>query len=93
MSIAVFARSVQVISIGALCGLTSVALASLLGQTRIFYSMSADGLLPGVFSRVHARYQTPVAGTVAVGAFSALLAALVPLDVLGDMTSMGTLGT
>ena len=80
-----------IISIGALAGLTSVTLASLLGQTRIFYSMSADGLLPKAFSTIHPRYQTPVTGTLFIGGFSALLAGLVPLEVLGDMTSMGTL--
>jgi APA family basic amino acid/polyamine antiporter len=80
-----------IISIGALAGLTSVTLASLLGQTRIFYSMSADGLLPKAFSVIHPRYQTPVTGTLFIGGFSALLAGIVPLEVLGDMTSMGTL--
>jgi APA family basic amino acid/polyamine antiporter len=53
--------------------------------------MAADGLLPRAFAQVHPRTQTPVQGTLAIGVLSAFLAALVPLEVLSDMTSMGTL--
>jgi APA family basic amino acid/polyamine antiporter len=69
------------ISVGALCGLSSVMLVSLLGQTRIFYSMSVDGLLPAVFQVIHPKFNTPLAGTLVTGVFSALLAGLIPLEV------------
>ena len=79
------------ISVGALCGLTSVMLVSLLGQTRIFYSMSVDGLLPAIFSKLHPTYKTPLHSTLLTGTITAFVAGLVPLEVLSEMTSMGTL--
>ncbi|GAA0692834.1 amino acid permease [Kitasatospora atroaurantiaca] len=79
------------LSAGAVLSIVSVVLVVLYGQTRILYSMGRDGMLPGVFSRLSPRTGTPVAGTAVVGVFVAVLAAVVPLDVLADLTSMGTL--
>ncbi|GBG90661.1 hypothetical protein CBR_g51009 [Chara braunii] len=80
-----------VVDVGALCGLFSVMMVVFLGQTRIFYSMSKDGLFPAWGGRVNRRTMTPVASTVVIGIFGALLASVVPLDVLADLTSIGTL--
>ena len=79
------------INLGALCGLTSVALVLLYGQSRIFFAMAGDGLLPPVFSRVHARLRTPVGGIVVTAAFCAVLAGLFPVGLLAEMDSIGTL--
>lgn len=75
----------------ALAGLSSVVLVMLMGQPRIFYSMSRDGLLPKPFGKLHAKHRTPYVGTIIVGAIAATLAGLFPVDVLGDLVSMGTL--
>jgi APA family basic amino acid/polyamine antiporter len=75
----------------ALAGLSSVVLVMLMGQPRIFYSMSRDGLMPKALGRVHPKYRTPYVGTVIVGVIAASLAGLFPVDVLGDLVSMGTL--
>ena len=80
-----------VVEIGALIGLSSVVLVMIIGQPRIFMIMANDGLLPPVFTRIHPRYRTPHINTVITGIGIALLAALFPLDVLGELTSMGTL--
>ncbi len=77
--------------LGALLGLSSVILVMMMGQPRIFYSMSRDGLLPKPLGRVHPRYRTPHVGTVIVAVIAAVLAGLFPVDVLGDVVSMGTL--
>ncbi|MEV8099656.1 amino acid permease [Kitasatospora sp. NPDC085879] len=79
------------LSAGAVLSIVSVVLVVLYGQTRILYTMSRDGMLPALFRRVGPRSGTPVAGTVVVGALVAVLAAVVPLDVLADLTSLGTL--
>lgn len=79
------------IEIGAIAGLTSVILVMLMAQPRIFYSMAKDGLLPKVFGRVHAKYQTPYVGTIIVGVIAAALAGFLPIGLLGEMVSMGTL--
>jgi len=79
------------IKIAALFGLFSTMLVTLLGQTRIFYSMSRDGLLPRVFSTIHPRFRTPHVSTILVGAIVALTAGLTPIDVLGQLVSIGTL--
>lgn len=79
------------VEIGAIAGLSSVILVMMIGQTRVFYAMSHDGLIGKFFGRVHPRFQTPYKGTVFVGAVAALLAGLLPLQVLGDLVSMGTL--
>lgn len=79
------------IKIGAIAGLTSVMMVLLFGQTRIFYTMSRDGLMPPAFSRVHPKYQTPYINTMVVGTIVALVAATTPISVLGDLVSLGTL--
>ncbi|GAA4388210.1 amino acid permease [Hymenobacter koreensis] len=74
-----------------LIGYTSVILVDLLGQSRVFFSMSRDGLLPRVFSQVHPRFQTPHKSNLLLGAFISLFAGLVPINVVGEMCSIGTL--
>lgn len=81
----------MVLSLGAIASIFSVTLVTLYGQTRILYAMARDGMLPRVFARVHPRTHVPVHNTVLVGITVATVAALVPLDVLTDLTSMGTL--
>ena len=80
-----------VINIGAILGLSSVILVSLLGQTRILYSMAQDGLLPRAFARVHARFRTPHLGTIVTGTIATILAGLLPLELIGELVSIGTL--
>lgn len=81
----------NLVTVAILAGFSSVILVMLLGQSRVFYSMSRDGLLPKVFSDVHPKFKTPYKANliflVVVGAF----AAFVPGDIVGDMTSIGTL--
>lgn len=79
------------VELGALAGLASVMLVMLLGQSRVFYSMSRDGLLWPWASKIHPRFRTPYLSSMVVGLFVALLATLVPLSVLDEMTSVGTL--
>ena len=81
----------SVVEIGAIAGLTSVILVMMLGQPRIFYSMARDGLIPPIFGRIHPEYRTPHVGTVIVGTTAVILAGLLPIGVLGDLVSMGTL--
>ena len=81
----------SIVEIGAIVGLTSVILVMMLGQPRIFYSMARDGLLPPLFGRIHPEYRTPHVGTVIVGATAVILSGLLPIGVLGDLVSMGTL--
>jgi APA family basic amino acid/polyamine antiporter len=76
---------------GALAGLTSVILVMMLAQSRIFYSMSRDGLLPPRFRACHPQWQTPVFSTVLTGIGAGLMGGLLPLDVLGELVSSGTL--
>ena len=80
-----------VIKIGALTGITTVILVLLYGQSRIFYTISRDGLLPGVFSRVHPRFGTPYLSQMLIGSCVALIAGVVPIGLLGEMVSIGTL--
>ena len=80
-----------IISIGALAGLTSVILVSLLGQPRIFYSMAVDGLFPKFATWIHPRYKTPYVTTLISGICCAIISALAPIDVLAELTSIGTL--
>jgi APA family basic amino acid/polyamine antiporter len=80
-----------VIKVAALFGLFSTMLVTLLAQTRIFYSMSRDGLLPRAFSTVHPRFRTPHVSTMLTGSIIALAAGLTPIDVLGQLVSIGTL--
>ncbi len=79
------------ISVGAIVGLTSVLLVLLLGQSRIFFAMSRDGLLPPLFSRVHPRFRTPHLSTILVGGVVALLAAFFPLGLIVELVNIGTL--
>ena len=80
-----------VIKVSALFGLFSTMLVQLLGQTRIFYSMSRDGLLPSAFGRVHPKFRTPHLSTALTGTVVAIAAGLTPIDVLGQLVSIGTL--
>jgi APA family basic amino acid/polyamine antiporter len=79
------------VKIGALMGLSSTIVVMLLGQSRVFFSMSKDGLLPGLFSNVHVKFRTPWISSITVGTFVALLAASLPINVLDEMVSIGTL--
>jgi APA family basic amino acid/polyamine antiporter len=79
------------IKIGALTGLTTVILVLLYGQSRIFFTMSQDGLLPPLFARVHPRLHTPHLSQIMIGTIVAIVAALTPISVLGEMVSIGTL--
>ena len=74
-----------------LAGFSSVILVMLLGQSRVFYSMSRDGLVPSIFSDVHPVYKTPYKSNMLFFVFTALFGAFIPGDVVGDMTSIGTL--
>lgn len=80
-----------IIKLGAVMGLSSVMLVLVYGQTRIFYTMSRDGLLPKFFCKVHPKFQTPHLNTILVGVVVAFAAALTPIQQLGDLTSLGTL--
>lgn len=79
------------IKIGAIAGLTSVILVLLLGQTRVLFAVSKDGLLPPILSHVSKKYSTPYVTTLLCGAVAMVMAGFVPLDILSDMVSMGTL--
>lgn len=80
-----------VVEIGALIGLSSVVLVMIIGQPRIFMIMGRDGLLPPLFTRIHPKHRTPHINTLVTGFGIAFLAAVFPLDILGELTSMGTL--
>lgn len=79
------------VKIGAIVGMTSVILMSLLGQPRIFLAMADDGLLPEGMRRVHPKYRTPYVATAITVTLSALIAGLFPLNILGELISMGIL--
>lgn len=79
------------VKIGAIAGLSSVILVMLMGQPRIFYTMSKDGLLPPVFSAVHPKFKTPWLATIVTGAVAMLCAGLLPIGLLGELVSIGTL--
>ncbi len=79
------------VKIGALMGLSSTIVVMLLGQSRVFFSMSKDGLLPAMFSNVHKTFRTPWISSLTVGTFVAALAASLPINVLDEMVSIGTL--
>ncbi len=79
------------VNIGAVAGLSSVVLVMLMGQPRIFYTMSRDGLLPKIFAKVHPKYQTPAASTWIVGIIAIVIAGFFPLGLLGELVSGGTL--
>ncbi|HSN00330.1 MAG TPA: amino acid permease [Rudaea sp.] len=79
------------VEVGAILGLASVVLVMVIAQPRIFMIMGRDGMLPPVFAKIHPRYRTPHINTLITGFGIAALAAVFPLDVLGDLVSMGTL--
>jgi basic amino acid/polyamine antiporter, APA family len=79
------------VTVAILAGFSSVILVMLLGQSRVFYSMSKDGLVPKVFSDVHPRFRTPYHSNMLFFVFTGLFAAFLPEDVVGEMTSIGTL--
>lgn len=79
------------IKIGAIAGLTSVVMVLLFGQTRIFYSMSRDRMLPHKFAEVHTKFRTPVFATALTGIVAAFFAGIFPIGILGELVSIGTL--
>ena len=79
------------VSVGAICGLTSVIMILMLGQSRVAFAMSRDNLLPRYFARSHPRFRTPYRITILTGIIVALMAALVPLQALAELVNIGTL--
>jgi APA family basic amino acid/polyamine antiporter len=79
------------VTVAILAGFSSVILVMLLGQSRVFYSMSRDGLVPKVFCDVHPRYRTPYKSNMLFFVFTGLFAGFIPEDIVGEMTSIGTL--
>ncbi len=80
-----------IIKVGAVLGLSSTMVVMVMGQPRVFYSMSKDGLLPKWAARVHPKYQTPHITTAITGSIVAILAGFVPINLLGELVSIGTL--
>jgi APA family basic amino acid/polyamine antiporter len=79
------------VKLGAICGLTSTMVVMLLGQSRVFFSMSRDGLLPRWASAIHPRFRTPWISSIFVGIFVAIFASVIPIAILGELVSIGTL--
>ncbi|KAJ3299313.1 hypothetical protein HDU76_006354 [Blyttiomyces sp. JEL0837] len=80
-----------ILAFGALCGLTSVMMVLLIGQPRIFRAMAFDGLFPRIFAYIHPKTGTPIVTTAITGSISAIAAGFLPIDVLANLTSVGTL--
>lgn len=81
----------NLVKFGIVIGFTSVILVMLLGQSRVFYSMSRDGLVPGIFSDIHPTFKTPWRSNLLFFVFVAPFSAFLPLSIVGHMTSIGTL--
>jgi basic amino acid/polyamine antiporter, APA family len=81
----------QLVTVAILFGFTSVILVMLLGQSRVFYSMSKDGLFPKIFSHLHPKFKTPYKANIGILVIVGSFAAFIPGDIVGDMTSIGTL--
>jgi APA family basic amino acid/polyamine antiporter len=86
-----YAWMAKFVTVAILAGFSSVILVMLLGQSRVFYSMSEDGLVPKVFSQIHEKYRTPWKSNMLFFVFTSLFAAFIPEDIVGEMTSIGTL--
>ena len=84
-----FAR--YIIKIGAVLGLSSTMVVMMMGQPRVFYSMAKDGLLPLWAAKIHPKYQTPYITTLITGIIVSIMAGVVPISVLGELVSIGTL--
>ena len=80
-----------IIKIAAIAGLSSVILVMMLGQPRIFYAMAKDGLLPPRFARIHPRFKTPYYSTIMTGSVALVFAGILPINILGELVSIGTL--
>ena len=81
----------KLVTVAILAGFSSVILVMLMGQSRVFFSMSHDGLVPKIFSDVHPKFRTPYKSNWLFFVFTGLFAAFIPEDIVGDMTSIGTL--
>ena len=86
-----YAWLAKFVTIAILAGFSSVILVMLLGQSRVFYSMSHDGLVPEIFSEVHPRFKTPYKSNMLFFVLTALFGGFIPGDIVGEMTSIGTL--
>ena len=80
-----------IVDVGAVAGLASVVLVMLMGQPRVFFSMARDGLLPPIFGKVHPKFQTPYVTTILTGSVAALVSGFFPINLLGELVSIGTL--
>jgi basic amino acid/polyamine antiporter, APA family len=80
-----------IVSLGAVAGLTSVLLVLLLGQSRVFYAISRDGLLPAAFSKIHPRFHTPYIPTILTAFVVGVTAAFLPIEEIAELTNIGTL--